>query len=409
MNCKTHLFFLTITLAFCSALFLNSAVYSQSKERLQQDKRRLEEEIALTNRLLNETKRNTQTSVSQLVLINNQIRQRESLIQNISSEIRQLNNSISANNESIEILKKELTELKEQYSKMIYYAYKNRSAYNRLMFIFSSKDFNQAYKRMKYIQQYSFYRKKQAEMIIEKQAELVIKVNELEQMLNNRRDLLTAQNEEKGKLDREKSDKNRSISELRQREQELNRTIREKQAAAQRLQRAIEAIIAEEIRLASERARRSSGNTEIALTPEEMALSNNFISNKGRLPWPLLRAVVTGAYGENPHPVLPGIKINNRGIDMSTTQGAKARAVFDGTVIRIVEMPMYRNVVIISHGEYFSVYSKLDRVLVRQGERVRVRQDIGLVFTDTEESKTELHFEIWKGNTSVNPVEWLSR
>jgi len=388
--------------------FSSQLVYSQSKEKLQSDKKKIEQEIAYTNKLLSETKKSTQVTMGQLVLINNQIKQREQLIRNINAEIRSLNNSIETHNKSIEILKKELSELKEQYARMIYYAYKNKSAYNRLMFIFSASDFNQAYKRMKYMQQYSEYRKKQAEQIVEKQQELEAKLIELELFLSEKKDLLSAQNKERSALDSQRDDKSKAVAGLRQKEQELSRTLREKEAAAQRLQKAIETIIAEEIRKAAERARKAS-STEIALTPEERALSNNFVANKGKLPWPLVRAVVTNFFGEQPHPVLPGIKVSNKGVDMATTKGAKVRAVFDGSVIRVIEMPMYRNVVIVSHGEYFSVYSKLDQVYVKVGDKVKTRQDIGLVYTNNEEGKTELHFQVWKGSVFLDPLHWLAR
>lgn len=401
-------FYFTIALFFF-VQYHATVVKAQTKEELQRDKRRIEQEIAYTNRLLSETKRTTENTINHLVLINNQIKQRESLINNINAEVRSINNSIATHNKEIELLEKELKELKEQYARMIYYAYKNRSSFNRLMFIFAASDFNQAYKRMRYMQQYSEYRKKQADEIVAKQAELEARIKELERLLENRRALLNTQNQERQELNKQKNEKSQVVTDLRQREQELARKIRQKEAAADRLQKEIERIIAEEIRRAAERAREASPTTEFALTPEEMALSNNFVANKGRLPWPLERAVVSSFFGENPHPVLPGIKVNNKGVDMVTTQGARARAIFDGTVVRVLEMPMYRNVVIVSHGEYFSVYSKLDRVLVRQGERVRTRQDIGVVYTNNAESKTELHFEIWRGSTFLDPMHWLAK
>ena len=390
-------------------LFFFLPVYPQTKEQLQREKRKIEQEIAYTNRLLNETRQTTETTMGQLVLINNQIQQRERLIRNINTEINNLNNRIDANNKAIENLEKELEELKNQYAKMIYYAYKNRSAYNRLMFIFSAQNFNQAYRRMRYMQQYTAYRQKQAKQIVETQAELERRSEELEIQLADRRTLLNSQNQERRALSQEQNEKSQTVESLRQRAQNLTAQIRRKEAAAEELQNAIEKIIAEEIRRAAERAREAEPTTKFKLTPEEMTLSRNFAANKGKLPWPLVRAVVSSRFGKNPHPILPGIIVNNKGVDMVTTPGAKARAVFDGTVIRVIEMPMYRNVVIVSHGEYFSVYSKLDRVLVRQGDNLTTLQDIGVVYTDNNESKTELHFEIWQGNEFIDPLEWLAK
>lgn len=399
---------INILLLIAFLIFFNYSLYSQNKEKLKKDKQKIEKEIAYTNKLLKETKKNTQVSLNQLVLINKQVKQREELILNINSEIGLINNRIASNNKSVEILKKELSELKDQYAKMIYHAYINRNSNNKLMFIFAAKDFNQAYMRIKYMQQYSQYRKKQAEQIQAKQAELTQKIAELENLLSDKKNLLGKQHNEKKKLDDERNLKSQTVASLQKKEKELAQTLKEKETAANKLQKAIEAIIAEEIKKAADRAKKATPTAkEYSLTPEEMALSKNFASNKQKLPWPLTRAVITSYFGENPHPVMPGIKINNKGIDLATSSGSKARVVFDGTIVRVIEMPIYRNVVIVSHGEYYSVYSKLDEVYVKQGDKVKTKQDIGLVHTNNDEAKTELHFEIWKGSVFLDPVMWL--
>ena len=389
-------------------LFFVYPLHSQNKEKLKKDKQKIEKEIAYTNKLLKETKKNTQASLNQLVLINKQVKQREDLILNINSEIGLINSNIGSNNKSVEILKKDLSELKEQYAKMIYDAYINRNTNNKLMFIFAAKDFNQAYMRIKYMQQYSEYRKNQALQIQSKQTELSQKVIELEGLLVDKKDLLGTQSNEKKKLDEERNLKSQTVNSLQQKEKELAKTLKEKEAAANKLQKAIESIIAEEIKKAADRAKKATPTaTTFTLTPEEMALSKNFAANKQKLPWPLARAVISSYFGENPQPVIPGIKVNNKGIDLVTSDGSKARVVFDGTVVRVIEMPVYRNVIIISHGEYYSVYSKLDAVYVKQGDKVKTKQDIGVVHTNAEEAKTELHFEIWKGDAFLDPVLWL--
>ena len=321
-----------------------------------------------------------------------------------------INDNIASNNKSVEILKKELSELKDQYAKMIYHAYMNRNINNKLMFVFAAKDFNQAYMRMKYMQQYSEYRKKQAEQIQIKQLQLTQKIAELQGLLSDKKNLLTSESTEKKNLDTEKDVKSQTVTSLQKKEQELAKTLKEKEAAANKLQKAIETIISEEIKKAAARAKIATPSAKTyTLTPDEMALSKNFAANKQKLPWPLVRAVITSTFGENPHPVIPGIKVNNKGIDMATSVGSKARSVFDGTVIRVIEMPVYHNVVIISHGEYYSVYSKLDAVYVKQGDKIKTKQDIGMVHTNTEESKTELHFEIWKGDAFLDPAQWLAK
>ena len=391
-------------------LVLPFHLFSQKKEKLKKDKQKIEKEIAYTNKLLKETKKNTQVSLNQLVLINKQIKHREELIVNINSEMGYINDNISGNNKTVEILKKDLSELKGQYAKMIYHAYINRNVNNKLMFVFAAKDFNQAYMRMKYMQQYSQYRKRQAAQIQLKQSELTQKISELEGLLYDKKNLLTSEHDEKIKLDGEKNMKSQTVTSLQKKEQELARTLKVKEAAANKLQKAIESIISEEIKKAADRAKKATPTAKtFTLSPDEMALSKNFASNRQKLPWPVLRGVITSNFGENPHPVIPGIKVNNKGIDMATSSGSKARAVFDGTVIRVIEMPVYRNVVIVSHGEYYSVYSKLDAVYVKQGDKVKTKQDIGIVHTNSEEAKTELHFEIWKGDVFMDPALWLAK
>lgn len=145
------------------------------------------------------------------------------------------------------------------------------------------------------------------------------------------------------------------------------------------------------------------------LTPEEQLISDNFAENKGKLPWPLERGVITSPFGEQPHPVLPGIKISNNGIDISTTEGAEARAIFEGVVSRVVTIPGAYYAVIIRHGEYLSVYSNLKEVRVRNGQRVSTRQVVGVIATESREAKTNLHLEIWKGNEKLDPAQWIAR
>jgi septal ring factor EnvC (AmiA/AmiB activator) len=281
-----------------------------------------------------------------------------------------------------------------------------------LIFIFSAEDFNQAYRRIKYFQQYSAYRRTQAELITATQDELSRKELELEEQRAEQQNLLGSEESEKTQLEKEKLDIDQTINDLGQQERQLKNDLRAKEKAVADLEKAISDIIAEEIRLAEERARAEAASTTtssgFALTPEEKLLSEDFANNKGKLPWPIARGVVSSTFGEHQHPVLKRVKVNNNGIDILTSDGEYARAVFNGEVTRVIAVPNYNNVVIIRHGEYLSVYSNLDEVLVNKGDKVSTKQNIGKVYTNRTENKTELHFEIWQAKELKNPAHWLA-
>lgn len=408
-----------ILFAVTLLLVLSSLSFAQvSKEKLQKTKKQLEDEIKYTNSLLEQTQKTKQTSLTQLLILNKQIEKRESLIETMNREIGEMEIEIGVQGMQIQKLTSELNKMKTEYARMIYYAYKNLNAYNRLMFIFSSNDFNQAFHRIKYYQQYSAYRRKQAEIIEAMQAEVTRQKRNLELSKGDKLTLVESKENEKNRLSLEKQDKDNSVKELTRKEKQLMATLKEKQKAADKLQREIEKSIAEEIAAAAKRAKSEVKNetkpkmettkTEIMLTPKEMELSNSFATNKGKLPWPSEKGIITGLFGEHPHPVLKYVKVRNNGIDISTVAGAGARAVFKGKVSRVMSFPNLNKVVIIRHGEFLTVYSNLETVIVKEGEEVATKQIIGTVHTNTEDSRTEIHFEIWLGKTIQNPQEWLA-
>lgn len=381
------------------------------KERLQRDKIRIEQEIEYTNKLLAETQRVKQTSMNQLNLLNRQIRQREELLRNIDATIASLDRQIKQSTDTIQFLEKEIERFRDEYARMIVAAHKHRNAHQRLMFVFSSSDFNQAYKRIKYLQQYSAYRKAQADRIQNTMDKLAQKRTQLEMQRAEKISLRVTSEKEKDQLSRELEKQQQSVQNLSQKERDLLATLRENERALNRLQKAIEDIIAEEMRLAKEAAKKAGAAApeSFALTPEQILISNNFAANQGKLPWPSERGVIAATFGEHPHPVLKGIRTRNNGIDIVTHQGAEARAVFEGEVSNVLTIPSLNNVVILKHGEFLTVYSNLDEVYVQRGDRVTVRQSLGKIHTDEGEARTRLHFEIWKGKELQNPEHWIAR
>ncbi len=419
-------------------ILLQSSFAQTDKIKLQENKKKIEQEIKFTTNLLDETKKNKQASLNQLVILKNQIGKREELITNIGQEITVIVDEISTTQKSVEQLNQELTALKAEYAKMIIAANRNRSSYSMLMFIFASEDFNQAYQRLKYYQQYSVYRKTQIKLIQQTQNKLTHKTQELEHQKLTQKQLLSSNEKEKKQLTQEQEVKNIAVQNLQKKEKSLLATLRKKEAEAKKLQNNIERIIAEEVRkareaaaLRAETAKRKAGKSDattkeitktkaaeekfkksadiMSATPEELELSNSFTNNKGRLPWPSEKGIISSTFGTHSHPELPGIIINNDGIDITCNRGANARSVFNGEVTAVISGPNGKQVVIIRHGDYLTVYSNLESVFVRRGEKTTTKQRIGSICTDTEENKTILQFQIWKGNSKMNPADWIAR
>lgn len=381
--------------------FILQVSFAQTKEELEKKKAELSNEIKYNNKLLKETKKNKQLSLSQLLILNKKIANRQQLISAIHSEIRLLNNQIEENHSLIEAMENDIQKLKEEYAKMIYFAYKNRNNYNRLMFLFSSEDFNQAYKRLKYYQQYTRYRQTQAALIKKTQLLLNNKVVDLETKKAEKQHLLGYEHTEKKALSSEKQEQQNVFRGLQKKEKQLQSEINKKRQEASRLKKAIERIIEEEMK--------AKGKNYFALTPEARALSNSFAGNKGKLPWPVLKGTITGYFGEHSHPVLKKVKIKNNGIDISTTVGAIARSVFEGEVTSVIIIQGAGKAVMIRHGEYITIYAQLKEAFVKSGDKVKTKQEIGSVITDESSGKTELHFELWKRREILNPSQWIYR
>ena len=384
--------------------------FAQSKKELEQKKKKLQKEIRLTNKLLKETRKNKDLSVDELLKLKSKISSRSNLIAAMNSEMKLINKEISSSKQGITDLEIELEHLKSEYSKIIYYAFKHRSSYDKMMFVFASKDVNQAYKRLKYIQQYSEYRKGQAAEIINTQIVLKEKIENLKQTNEEKTVLVSLEEQEKQNLAVEKAEQENIVQKLQGKEQELKDKLKKKELAKRKLQKAIQRIIEEEIRKARAAAKKS-GNTSkgFPMTPEALKLSNSFASNKGKLPWPVKQGVITAQFGKHPHPVLAGIVINNNGIDISTTKGATARAIFNGVVSSVAIIPGEGKVVMIRHGEYLSVYSYMSEVFVSKGDKISIKQDLGVLVNETGKAKTQVHIEIWKGMTKLNPKYWIFR
>ncbi|HTI59672.1 murein hydrolase activator EnvC family protein [Mucilaginibacter sp.] len=403
-------------------------VHAQSSDELKRLRNKYNEELEQLNREYEETANNKKSSLRQLSLLKEQINIREEKINSINSEVRLLDNQISENNTSIHNLQSQLDLLKKQYAAMILFAYHNRSSYNKLMFVFAAKDFNQGYKRLKYLQEFAGYRERQAQYIESTEKDLHVKINQLDNTKKEKNNILADQIKEKVTLGKQKKDEARVVSDLSKQQGQLKQQQRDLQRKItktnQEIRDAIRKEIAEARRKAEEAARAAaaanpSGNknvtsnkekpgrptdSEVLNTTKEAAkLSSDFLDNRGKLPWPVTNGMIIRGMGVY---TIEGIRTESDGLEIKTNAGAPIRTVFDGKV-QAVENVYGTYTVIVIHGEYFTAYSNLKSVTVSTGQKLSTKQMIGTVATDPATGESVVQFAIYKGINPVNPKIWL--
>jgi septal ring factor EnvC (AmiA/AmiB activator) len=416
-----------LLLAFVSPTYAQKTK-GKSKKQLQSEITSLQQEISTANQLLKKTKKDREMTLNEVSILDSKIKQRESLIKAYNEQIAVLDEEIHKGQRDIRNLNSDLGKLQKEYAKMIVFANKNRNHYDRLGFIFASKDFNQAFSRLRYIRQFNDARKTKMEQIASTERRISDEVEASQQAREEQAALLKDEKIQQETLKKEKKELNGQVAKLKKKEGSLQQDIKNKQQQAKKLQKAIDDIIAEEIRKANAEAERkrkeeakknaSKGKTTtpapkkekgMALTPAEQTLSSNFVGNKGKLPWPVERGVISSSYGKHASVVSDKVTVTNNGIDIATTENSQARAVFEGEVASVTKLTGANTVVILRHGEYFTVYSNLENVTVKRGDKVKTKQNIGTVHTNKTEGKTELHFELLKEQNRQNPANWLSK
>jgi septal ring factor EnvC (AmiA/AmiB activator) len=412
-------------------LCLPSLVGAQSatdkRKELELKRKELSQKIAETKKVIAETQTKQKVTLSQLKVIANQIKTREEVIRNYQSEIEQVDLQISDARKTIDTLKNDLARLKEEYARSVRGAYKARNVYDKMMYVFASKDFNQALKRLRYLNQYTEYRIQQAELIHRTQKEVITALEKLLSIKQEKLNLVQNKKIEKKELEEDKKQESKVLTKLQERESVLKRQLSENQKAAKKLNKAIEDLIAKEIEEARKReeARRKaelakaakdgkaapaeskSSSTDLFLTPEVLKISSDFEKNKNNLPWPVEKGYISERYGTHPHPTIKGAMINNNGVNITTAPNTQVKAVFGGKVKFIRSIPGMGTVVLIGHGRYYTAYAKLGSVSVKEGQQVGIRDVIGSVMTDEEENITEVHFEIWNMDKKEDPENWL--
>lgn len=429
-------------LIICLMAVVAVASVAQSSKKvkdLQKQRKEALQSIAKTDKELKTTKKSALQSLHQLNKLTAEITKHKEVITALNAEISNINKQERKINETISRLEKDLNAKKEAYAKAIRGIAGRNSGYETLMFVFSSNSLNQSYRRIRYLREYSAWRKKEAIKISEQQAELEKKKAELAKTRAEKNAVLGKRTDAANKLKQKEKSQKEVVADLKKKEKELQKELNAQRKQAAALNRRIEQLIAEEARRAAEEAKRaaeaakkaanadkkSGKNASVsagevrksqtkggyAMTKDELELSNSFSQNKGRLPMPLSgKYMIVGHFGQQQHQELKYVQVNSSGIDIQTTPGTTARSVFNGVVTRVFVMPGYNSSVIIRHGNYLTIYSNLSEVFVKAGDKVTTRQSIGRIYSDPEENnRTVLHFQLWKETTKLNPEPWLNK
>ena len=377
-----------------------------TRESLEKKRIELRNEIRRINELRSSNKQKERSVLSQVEDLDQQIRSTENLIKVTNQQANLLTNQINANTNKISRLRKELEELKEDYAGMIEKSYKSKSSQSRIMFLLSSENFLQAYKRLQYMKQYTNYRKQQGDEIKARTEEL----QELNASLANQKEakeaLIAENRQTRAQLEKNKKAQQDLMQSIRSRDGEFAAQIRQKQQEINKINAQIEKMIRESIAKSNE----ESGSSErdvYELTPAAKALAADFVKNKGRLPWPVRSGVVTSRFGRQPHPVVKSISINNNGVNIDTDSGGKARAVFNGTVSEVQVLKGANKAVMVRHGDYITIYDNLENVFVKKGDVVNTGQELGAIATSRTSGKTTLHFLIYKNMQKMDPADWI--
>ena len=374
--------------------FFSVASYAQSAKDLEQRVGKLQEDIKTSQNLLKKTSKNKETTLREVELLQTQIKQRDDLIATYNKQLDNLNKSTKAYKSDINNLQNELQKSRQEYADLLVISYRNRNNINNLLFIFSSEDFNQAIRRMRYIQQFQNLLKHKMAEIDDTKADIKKRIEKNDEDKKRIEALKGVQNKEREALDKDKKTLNEKVAKLKKQEKSIKKEIEQKQKETKELQSKIKKIIEEEV------AKRKADATV------DTKLSATFESNKGKLPWPVEKGVVTKKYGNNPHPTQSKVVVFNNGIDISTETGANALCVFDGQVSTVFNTGT-TNVVMVRHGLYFTLYANLDKVYVKNGDKVKTGQRLGLIHTGASDNVTMLHFEVWNDKNNTNPESWL--
>ena len=407
-------------------LFFTSFLWSQAsqQEKLEQRKAQILQEISEKENQLKSIKSKEKSVTQQLQLQSEKIQLKEKLINTTARQTRILSDDIYKNQLSINRLNRELEVLKEDYANMIVKSYKSRSEQSRAMFLLSSQNFLQAYKRAQYMKQYASFRKAQGEEINSKTKELIVYNDNIVVQKDAKQQLIKENEKEKRLLLKEKQVQQEIAKSNKKDKNQIANEIKKKQRETKDIDRKIDKLIKDAIAAANKKAAAANAKanpktvtsaetkstqtaTKIVLTAEGKIVSDNFKANKGKLPWPVEKGYVSLGYGDQAHPVYKSLVVHNSGVEITTDKGSSARAVFGGEVVSVMVFSPVNKAVMIQHGDYFTVYQNLSNVRVSKGDKVSIKENLGTIKTNGDSGKTVLKFTISQNTTYNNPAGWL--
>lgn len=413
-----------LTLIF---ICITSQMWSQppSQQQLEERKAKIQEEIREKETLLQTVRKKEKSIVNQLIIQKDKIVLKEKLIKTTEKQTKLLGNDIYINQIKINQLNRDLDDLRKDYAEMISKSYKSRSEQSRAMFLLSSENFLQAYKRAQYMKQYASYRKMQADEIKSKSEQLTGYTNKILVQKTAKEKLIVENEMEKQELVKEKQEQEIIVNELKKDKGKILAEIKKKQQESKGIDRQIDKLIREAIAAANRKTAAANAkanpksitaastkaiesSTKIVLTPEGQLIANNFKANKGRLPWPVEKGAISLKYGDQPHPIYKTLIVHNSGVEITTEGGSNARSVFGGEVTNVIVISPVNKAVMIQHGDFFTVYQNLSKVSVNKGDKVTAKQSIGQIRTNGDTGKTILKFLILQNTTYNNPQSWLS-
>ena len=386
-----------VVLVLC-ALFLAPA-YGESVKDLQKKQKKLQEEIEQTNKMLKQTKKDESATMNKLQLIGQNIKTQKKIINTLDNEITALNREMRHLNATRDSLQKVLEGYKNDYAEMVRQSHYARMQQSPLLFLLSSDSFQQLARRARYLQEFARYRQEQVKRIENTQAEIDTQNELLKANKNDKQTALSTKKKEQENLKRDERKQKTMLNQLKTKEKDLTKQIQQKQKKVNELNKKIDDIVRQQAEKAS----------KTTLTKEQQLIAGGFEANKGRLPWPVEKGMISGHFGKQQHPVYAQVIMDNKGIYLQTVADAKARAVYKGEVTSCF-MVNGTYAVIIQHGNYRTVYSNLSKLSVKQGDKVETKQALGTIFTDPEQDqKTELYFQVYKDRDILNPELWITR
>ena len=406
--------FTKFNILFFLLVLVGNTLFSQTRKELENQRKKYKSEIKQLNNLLFTEVKKERNVLEELKDIKQKIEVRNKLINTINLESKLLTNEIRKNEKQIAKLNNNLSDLKKDYGNMIYKSYKSKSQQSRAMFLLSSQNFYQAYKRLEYMKQYTAFRKKQGEEIVS-QTLVIGKMNDSLLYQKQIKDtLILSEINQKKAIESDKSKQENLLSLIKKKENKYKKDLKKTIQEEKRVTAKIDKIIKEEIERANKLALAKLKNkpktvkkNEFILSPEAKALAARFDLNKGKLPWPVSDGIIVRKFGVQPHPIFPGITINSTGVHFVTSRGGEAKSIFDGEVFNVLIGSGGKKNVLVRHGNYITSYNNLESSYVQKGDKVKVGQSLGKIFTDKINGKTTLVFVLLKNTVKLNPASWM--